>query len=202
VGADRTAGLTPTGDFDALLTRIRACRICADQLPLGPRPVLQAAPSASLLIVGQAPGRRVHDTGVPFNDPSGDRLRDWLGLDRASFYDASTVALVPMGFCYPGRTGAGDAPPRPECAPAWRSELLSRLGHVRLTVAAGRYAHAYHLPQRGSVTEVVRSWRHSGDVVPIPHPSPRNTGWLRRNPWFEAEVVPYLRDRVRRVLDG
>lgn len=196
MGADRAADVT----LDDLLAQVRACRICAEQLPLGPRPVLQAAPTARLLIVGQAPGRRVHDTGVPFNDPSGDRLRAWLALDRTTFYDASRVALVPMGFCYPGTTGAGDAPPRPECAPTWRRAVLAHLGEVRLTVAAGRYAHAYHLPLRGSVTEVVRSWRECGDVVPIPHPSPRNTGWLRRNPWFEAEVVPHLQDRVRQAL--
>ncbi len=162
--------------------------------------MLQAATSARLLIAGQAPGRRVHATGVPFNDPSGDRLREWLALDRATFYDPSLVALIPMGLCYPGTTAAGDAPPRPECAPAWRGELLMHLRHVRLTVAAGRYAHAYHLQRRGSVTEVVRAWRQTGDVIPIPHPSPRNTGWLRRNPWFEAEVVPDLRARVRALL--
>ena len=202
MGVDRAADLVPAPAFDELLTRVRACRICAGQLPLGPRPVLQAAPTARLLIVGQAPGRRVHETGVPFNDPSGDRLRSWLALDRSTFYDASRIALVPMGFCYPGTSGAGDAPPRPECAPAWRAALLSHLGQLRLTVAAGSYAHAYHLPRRGSVTEVVRSWRDGGNVVPIPHPSPRNIGWLRRNPWFEAEVVPYLQDRVRQALSG
>ena len=182
------------------MTRIRACRLCEQSLPLGPRPVLQADPEARLLIVGQAPGRRVHETGVPFDDPSGDRLRAWLGIDRTTFYDPLRVALVPMGFCYPGRGAAGDAPPRPECAPTWRPEVLPRLSRIRLTVAAGRYAQAYHLGARGSVAETVRGWRSTGDVVAIPHPSPRNTGWLRRNPWFEAELLPWLRTRVREAL--
>lgn len=200
MGDGRPGRLIADADFPALLQRIRQCTLCADVLPLGPRPVLQASPSARLLIVGQAPGRRVHDTGVPFNDRSGDRLREWLGIDRATFYDERLVALVPMGFCYPGTTAAGDAPPRPECAPAWREQLLSRLQQVRLTVAAGRFAHAYHLQARGSVAQTVRRWRATGDVIPVPHPSPRNQGWLQRNPWFAEELLPELRLRVRQAL--
>jgi uracil-DNA glycosylase len=200
VGDGRPDGLNADPGFDALMRRIRQCTICADVLPLGPRPVLQASPTARLLIVGQAPGRRVHATGLPFNDPSGDRLRTWLGIDRATFYDERLVALVPMGFCYPGTTAAGDAPPRPECAPAWRGLLLPRLSQLRLTVAAGRFAHAYHLHARGPVAQTVRRWRDTGDVIPIPHPSPRNQGWLQRNPWFADELLPELRDRVQEAL--
>lgn len=200
MGDGRPDPLIADVGFAELLHRIRQCTLCAEVLPLGPRPVLQASPSARLLIVGQAPGRRVHDTGLPFNDRSGDRLREWLGIDRATFYDARLVALVPMGFCYPGTTAAGDAPPRPECAPAWREQLLPRLQQVRLTVAAGRFAHAYHLRSRASVAQTVRRWRETGDVIPVPHPSPRNQGWLQRNPWFAEELLPELRVRVRQAL--
>ncbi len=146
-------------EFEALMRRIRACTLCAEHLPLGPRPVIQADPRARLLVVGQAPGRRAHDTGLPFNDASGDRLRDWSGVDRSTFYDRRLVALVPMGFCYPGTTSAGDAPPRTECAPAWRGALLPWLAGVRLTVLAGSYAHAYYLGARGTVAETVAAWR-------------------------------------------
>ncbi len=200
MGTDRASGLSGAADFEGLLRSVRACRLCEPHLPLGPRPVVQADPRARLLIVGQAPGRRVHATGIPFNDPSGDRLRDWLGLDRSVFYDPARVALVPMGFCYPGRRGGGDAPPRPECAPAWRPLLMPWLDQLRLTVAAGRYAHAYHFGPKGRVTDNVARWREFGDVVPVPHPSPRNTAWLQRNPWFELELLPALRARVAQAL--
>lgn len=185
-----------------LLADVRACTLCAEHLPLGPRPVLQAHPAARILIAGQAPGRKVHQTGIPFDDPSGDRLRDWLGLSREAFYDAGQVAILPMGFCFPGTTKGGDLPPRPECAPAWRAALLSQLTNVRLTLVIGRYAQAYHLPEAGSsVTEAVRNWRkHWPDVLPLPHPSPRNNRWLKRNPWFADEVVPRLRTRVAEIL--
>lgn len=164
--------------------------------------MVQADPQARVLIVGQAPGLRVHETGVPFNDPSGDRLRSWLGVAPESFYDATTFALVPMGFCYPGKVGGGDAPPRPECAPAWRPQLLPALANIRLTLALGRYAQRYHLgpTARPTVTATVAAWRGYGDIIPLPHPSPRNIGWLRRNPWFEAQLLPELRDRVAGVL--
>ena len=187
-----------------LLTEVRACTRCAQHLPLGPRPVLQLHASARLLVAGQAPGRKVHETGLPFNDASGDRLRDWLGISRATFYDARQVAIVPMGFCFPGTGKSGDLPPRPECAPAWRAPLLSHLQQLRLTLVIGRYALAYHLPDAGaSLTEGVQSWRkHWPRVVPLPHPSGRNNLWLKRNPWFEQELLPLLRTRVAQVLAG
>ena len=187
-----------------LLTEVRACTRCAAHLPLGPRPVLQLHASARLLVAGQAPGRKVHETGLPFNDASGDRLRDWLGVSRETFYDARQVAIVPMGFCFPGTGKSGDLPPRPECAPAWRAPLLSHLRHLRLTLVIGRYALAYHLPDGGaSLTEAVQGWRkHWPQVVPLPHPSGRNNLWLKRNPWFEQELLPQLRTRVAQVLAG
>lgn len=186
----------------ALLADVRACALCADHLPLGPRPVLQADARARILIAGQAPGRKVHASGIPFADASGDRLRAWLGLSREVFYDAGRVAILPMGFCYPGTGRSGDLPPRPECAPKWRAELLARLRDVELTLVIGQYALAYHLPGAApSLTEAVQAWRARWPVVvPLPHPSPRNNLWLKRNPWFEAELVPALRDRVAELL--
>lgn len=185
-----------------LLSEVRACTLCAGHLPLGPRPVLQAHAAARILIAGQAPGKKVHQTGIPFDDPSGDRLRDWLGLSRESFYDAMQVAILPMGFCFPGSGKSGDLPPRPECAPAWRAALLEQLTNVRLTLVIGRYAQAYHLPEAGSsVTDAVIDWRKNWpEMLPLPHPSPRNNRWLKRNPWFEAEVLPGLRRRVAEIL--
>jgi uracil-DNA glycosylase len=186
----------------SLLTQVRACTLCAAHLPLGPRPVLQMHASARLLIVGQAPGRKVHASGVPFDDASGERLRDWLGITRDQFYDARQVALVPMGFCYPGTGKSGDLPPRAECAPAWRAPLLSHLKKLRLTVVIGQYAMAHHLPnERGSLTETVQAWQSLGPtVMPLPHPSPRNNLWLKRNPWFELDLLPVLRARVANVF--
>lgn len=186
-----------------LLDDVRACRLCEAHLPLGPRPVLQAHPGARLLIAAQAPGRRVHDTGLPFNDPSGDRLRDWMGITRDVFYNPQLIALVPMGFCYPGTGQAGDLPPRPECADTWRQPLLALLKNVRFTLVIGQYAQAWHLGGCGSLTDRVRAWRdYWPDLMPLPHPSPRNNLWLRRNPWFEEDVVPALRRRVGEVLGG
>ena len=190
----------------ALLRRVRACTLCAPRLPLGPRPVLQAGAGARILIAGQAPGRKVHASGVPFDDASGERLRAWLGLERAVFYDAARVAILPMGFCYPGRGASGDAPPRPECAPAWRAPLLAHLPRLALTVVLGQYALAWHLPDaRHGVTAAVRDWRRQlagpgPHTVALPHPSPRNNGWLQHNPWFEAEVLPQVRARVDAAL--
>ncbi len=185
-----------------LLADVRACTICAGALPHGPRPVLQMSRSSRVLIVGQAPGRRVHESGVPFDDPSGERLRDWMGVTREQFYDDRSVAILPMGFCYPGTGKSGDLPPRPECAPAWREPLLAQLKNVELTIVLGQYALAYHLPRAGkSVTEVVLAWqKHWPRVVPLPHPSPRNQAWFKRNPWFESELIPKLRRRVRKLL--
>ena len=185
-----------------LLSEVRACRICETHLPLGPRPVVQLDQHARILIVGQAPGRKVHDSGVPFNDPSGNRLRDWLGVTRDVFYDPKQFALVPMGFCFPGSGRSGDLPPRPECAPAWREQLLGHLARVELTLVLGQYAQAYHFGKsKQSLTELVKSWRtYWPHMVPLPHPSPRNNLWLRRNPWFEVEVLPSLRKRVAELL--
>jgi uracil-DNA glycosylase len=188
--------------FEELVRRVRACTICADVLPYGPRPVIQLSEAARILVVSQAPGRRVHETGIPFNDPSGDRLRQWMGIDRDTFYDDQKLAILPMGFCYPGTGKSGDLPPRPECAPAWRQPLLNRLKHVGLTLVIGQYAHAWHLPDRSkSLTDNVRNWEHYWpDILPMPHPSPRNNMWMRRNPWFEDEVIPRLRLRVADLL--
>ena len=188
----------------ALLKQVRACTLCAPHLPLGPRPVLQAHASARILIASQAPGRKVHLSGIPFDDASGERLRDWLGLSRETFYDPRQVAILPMGFCFPGMGRSGDLPPRPECAPAWRDALLARLPAIEFTLAIGRYAQVWHLPAGGKpLTEVVRDWRaHWPHAVALPHPSPRNNVWLARNPWFERQLVPRLQARVRQVLDA
>ena len=186
----------------SLLGEVRRCTICSEHLPLGSRPILQVHPRARILIAGQAPGRKGHESGVPFADASGDRLREWLGLAPEVFYDPQCVAILPMGFCFPGTGRAGDLPPRPECAPAWREKLVRHLSHLKLTLVIGQYAQAYHLPDAGtSVTGVVQSWRHHWPkVVPLPHPSPRNNMWLRRNPWFEEDLLPLLQARVAEVL--
>lgn len=190
--------------FDDLLARIRACRACAAQLPHGARPVLQAHPDAHLLIVSQAPGRRVHASGIPFDDRSGDRLCGWLGLDRETFHDARRVAIVGMGFCYPGKGASGDLPPRPECAPLWHPQLLPRLRNIRLTLAIGGYAIRGLLGRHAaaSLAETLHAWpRHLRDgILPLPHPSPRNIGWFKANPWFEGDVLPALRQQVRQAL--
>lgn len=185
-----------------LLAEIRACRVCEASLPLGANPVLRASATARLLIVGQAPGTRVHGTGIPWNDPSGDRLRAWLDLDGETFYDESRIAIVPMGFCYPGKGKSGDLPPRPECAPLWHERLLAQMPALELVLLVGGYAQAHYLgASRETLTERVQRWRDFGPrYIPTPHPSPRNTLWLRRNPWFEKDVVPELRRRVRALL--
>lgn len=195
-----------SADLDALLQRIRACRLCESQLPLGPRPVLRARSSARLLIVGQAPGTKVHESGVPWNDASGIRLRHWLGVERELFYDESRIAIVPMGFCYPGRGESGDLPPRPECSATWHPQLVPMLSGIRLKLLIGHYAQAYFLRERRgrTLTDTVRAFRDFlPDAIPLPHPSPRNQLWLRNNPWFEEELVPVLRTEVRALLrDG
>jgi uracil-DNA glycosylase len=185
-----------------LLKEVRTCRVCAEHLPLGPRPVLQVGSTASILIAGQAPGRGVHESGIPFDDASGDRRRAWLGIDRTVFYDASRIAILPMGFCYPGTGPNGDNPPRPECAPAWRQRILACLPNIELTAVLGQYAQAWHLgPAAGTVTAVVRAWRTCWPgMLPLPHPSPRNKLWTARNPWFEEEILPVLQGRVREML--
>jgi uracil-DNA glycosylase len=187
-----------------LLRNIRACTHCADALPCGPRPVLQAHRSARLRIVGQAPGRKVHETGIPWNDRSGERLRDWLRLDPDTFYDESRVAIMPMGFCYPGvDANGGDRPPRQECAPLWHSRVLALLPRIELTLLVGGYAQQHYLGDRcaPSMTETVQAWReHVPRFIPLPHPSWRNTGWLKRNPWFETDLLPELRGRVHVLM--
>ena len=184
----------------AVAAAARACRLCAESLPLGPRPVLRAGPDARLLIVGQAPGTRAHETGLPWNDASGDRLRDWMGIGRDAFYDDTRVALVPMGLCYPGRLPrGGDRPPRPECAPTWHARLRAGLPRIELTVLAGAYAQRHYLGSRGgaSVAATVAAWRRFlPDRLPLPHPSWRTRGWVARNPWFETDLLPELRARV------
>ena len=184
----------------ALLCEVRACRLCEEHLPLGPRPVLRADVRARVLIVGQAPGTRVHATGIPWNDPSGDRLRDWLEVDREAFYDERRFAIIPAGLCYPGRGRSGDLPPRPECAPRWHPALRALLPRIELTLLVGQYAQAFYLgPRRqATLTATVHAWReYLPEFLPLPHPSPRNTRWLQVNPWFALEVLPGLRERVQ-----
>jgi uracil-DNA glycosylase len=187
-----------------LLGEIRACELCAGALPLGPRPVLRAAPSARIMVIGQAPGTKVHETGIPWNDASGDRLRAWMRIDSEDFYDDGKLAIIPMGFCYPGRLPrGGDCPPRPECAPAWHEPLLALLPNIELIILAGSYAQRRYLAKRGkkNLTENVRAWREFAPrYIPLPHPSWRTTGWQKRNPWFDTEVLPYLRKRVVELL--
>ena len=192
------------GRFDALLKEVRGCSFCAAHLPLGPRPVVRMRRSARLLVIGQAPGTKVHETGIPWNDRSGDVLRGWLGMDREQFYDESRIAIMPMGFCYPGvDKNGGDRPPRPECAPLWHPPLTALMPQIELVLLVGSHAQAWYLgKQRGrSMTGTVAAWRdHQQRFIPTPHPSWRNTGWLNRNPWFEAELVPELRRRVAGLL--
>ncbi len=183
-----------------LAEQVRGCRACAGALPMEPRPVFQVSPTARLLIASQAPGTRVQESGIPFSDASGDRLRDWMGVDAATFYDARDMAILPMGFCYPGKAKGGDAPPRRECAELWRGDLLAGMPGIRLTLLVGTYAQIDVLGP-GRMTERVR---HFSDYLPLyfplPHPSWRSTIWARRNPWFEAEVLPALRQAVRQAL--
>lgn len=196
-------------DLDGVAARIRACRVCRDTpkgavLPHDPNPVLQVSPKARLCIAGQAPGTRVHASGIPFTDPSGDRLRDWLGVDKDTFYDPEKVAIVPMGFCFPGLDAkGGDKPPRKECTPLWRRAVFERLPRLDLVLLVGGYAQKWHLGERAQarLTDTVARWRDYGpQFLPLPHPSWRNNAWIKANPWFEAEVLPHLRGRVRTLL--
>ena len=187
---------------ELLLENIRACRICQDFLPLPPKPVLDFTSRAKILIAGQAPGKKVHDTGIPWNDPSGDRLRLWMGIDRATFYDTRCMAIVPMGFCYPGRGKSGDLPPRLECSQAWMNKILGVLPNLQLKIVIGQYSQAYYL-QTKNVTETTKQWQqYFPEIIPLPHPSPRNNIWLKKNPWFEAELVPVLRQQVAEILNN
>lgn len=195
--------MTANPKLAKLLREVRACTVCAAHLPLPPRPILHISATARLLIVGQAPGIRVHNTGIPWNDPSGDRLRSWLQLSRDEFYDESKIAIVPTGFCYPGKGKSGDLPPRPECAPLWHPRLRAAMPKIELTLLIGMYAQAYYLADKraDSMTETVRAWREYLPVfIPLPHPSPRNIRWFKSNPWFDEEVVPAMRKRVKALL--
>jgi uracil-DNA glycosylase len=190
--------------LDLLLAEIRACRVCADVLPFEPRPVVQASVRTRILISSQAPGRLVHEKGRPFDDPSGDRLRGWMGVDRETFYGDPRIGVAGMSFCFPGTDPNGaDYPPLPRCAPLWRNRLLAELPNVELSLLVGSYALAWTLGKRAkrSMTETVRAWRDfPPGVLPLPHPSWRNTAWLRRNPWFDEELAPYVRQRVAEIL--
>lgn len=185
-----------------LLQEVRACRACDDVLPLGANPIVRAKRSARIMVIGQAPGTKVHATGVPWNDPSGDRLRDWMNLSREEFYDESRIAIMPMGFCYPGRGKSGDLPPRKECADLWHERILAALPNIELTLLVGSYAQSHYMEGRyPSLAERVKDWRRfAPGELPLVHPSPRNRRWLKNNEWFEEEVVPYLRRRVARLL--
>lgn len=195
--------------LDTLVADIRACRLCVEApkgkpLPHEPRPVLQVSAKASICIIGQAPGTRVHDSGRPFTDRSGDRLREWLGVTSEEFYDAHKFNIVPMGFCFPGQDAkGGDLPPRKECAPTWHESLFAQLPSIRLTLLIGQYAQRRYLGDKAeaSLTETVAAWRNYGPAaIPLPHPSWRNTGWLKKNPWFERDVLPTLRSRVQELI--
>ncbi|WP_146344159.1 uracil-DNA glycosylase family protein [Falsiphaeobacter marinintestinus] len=192
---------------DALTAQIRACRICADRFAATatghqPRPVVWFRPGARILIAGQAPGARVHASGRPFTDPSGDRLRDWLGMDETTFYDRDKVAVIPMAFCFPGYDARkADLPPPPICAETWHQQVMAALGDVQLTVLVGSHAHRWHMGTKAPVTQTVANWRdHAPQVFPLPHPSWRNTAWLKKNPWFAADLLPVLRNRVQEIL--
>ncbi len=189
----------------SLLDEISACTVCSARLPLGPRPVVRASdPRAKILIIGQAPGTKVHASGVPWDDASGKRLRDWLGVTPDEFYDERLFAIMPMGFCYPGRGKGGDNPPRPECAPLWHERVLASLPNIQLTLLIGAYAQARYLgaQRKASLTETVQAWESyvPSGYLPLVHPSPRNQMWLRRHPWFENDVTPWLRSHIRHIL--
>src|SRR5258706_51666 len=191
--------------FERLLSEVRACMLCAAHLPNPPKPVLRASPSASLMIVGQAPGRRVHESGIPWNDPSGDLLREWLRLDRDAFYDERRIAIIPVGLCYPGTGESGDLPPRPECAPQWHPRLRAQLPGIRLTLLVGSYAQTYSLgaKRKKTLADTVRArGEYPPEFFPLPHPSPRNRLWMKNNAWFERDAVPQLRRRVKACLRG
>jgi uracil-DNA glycosylase len=190
-------------ELELLLQRIRSCRLCADQLPKSPKPILRAHRDAKILIVGQAPGIRVHETGIPWNDPSGDRLRQWLAIDRDIFYDETKIAIIPMGYCYPGTGPSGDYPPMKACAQHWLPSLLDNLPHIQLTFLIGQYAQTHYLGERRkrNLTQTVQAFEeYLPRYLPLPHPSPRNNRWLFRNPWFEKKVVPIARAYCHQVL--
>ncbi len=187
---------------EELLAEIRSCKRCEEVLPLGPKPVLQFSSQSSILIVGQAPGTRVHETGVPWNDPSGNNLRKWMNVDSDVFYNTEVCGIVPMGFCYPGKGKSGDLPPRPECAQAWHEKVMQHMPNLKLTLLIGQYAQNHYLPDRlSTLTDTVKNWKaYAPDYFPLPHPSPRNNIWMKKNSWFAEEVLPALQSRVAEVL--
>ena len=188
-----------------LLKKIRKCEVCISHLPLGPRPVLAASSKSKIVIIGQAPGTKVHQTGIPWDDPSGKQLRKWFGITDETFYNEKKIAIVPMGFCYPGKGKSGDLPPRPECAPLWHQQLLDKMPNVKLIILIGMYAQKYYLKNEAkkTLTETVKNYQ---DYLPnyfvLPHPSPRNRFWLTKNPWFEKDVLPVLKKRVKDILSS
>ncbi|PZX50613.1 uracil-DNA glycosylase family protein [Algoriphagus chordae] len=190
-------------NFYNLIREAKSCRLCESHLPLGPNPVFSIHPQSKILLIGQAPGTKVHKTGIPWNDPSGDELRRWLDVDKAQFYDPKLFGIMPMGFCYPGRGKGGDLPPRPECAPTWHQEMRDHMPEVKLTILIGQYALKYYLgkDKKKTLTETVKNYEtYLPEFLPLVHPSPRNLMWRRRNPWFEEEVVPSLRERVHDLI--
>lgn len=185
-----------------LLCEIRDCRLCEDHLPLGPKPIIQASKDSRIILISQAPGRIVHETGIAWNDQSGKKLREWLGVDDKTFYDTDNFAVLPMGFCYPGKARTGDLPPRKECAPMWHEKVWDELKNVELKILIGSYATTYYLPGNTNLTEKVRNYKnYMPEYIPLPHPSPVNRFWRSKNPWFEEEVVPELQIKIRRILD-
>jgi uracil-DNA glycosylase len=187
-----------------LLKNIQSCTYCSKFLELGPRPIITADLKSKILIIGQAPGRRVHESGIPWDDKSGDNIRSWMGIDKTIFYDPCKIALVPMGFCYPGKGKSGDLPPRPECAPLWHNPLLNQMKDVQLTLLVGQYAQKYYLREKNkkTLTETVRSYNNFLPLYfPLPHPSPRNFIWMRKNPWFEKEIIPELRSLIINIIN-
>lgn len=192
----------PDAELELAMREAAACTLCAGKLPLGPRPVFRVSPTARLLMIGQAPGTKVHETGIPWNDASGDRLRGWLGIDRDLFYDVSKIAIVPTGLCYPGRLPqGGDAPPRPECAPLWHPRLIPPMRQLRLTLLIGSYAIRTRLKAKGAIAPIIAEGPRDG-LWPLPHPSWRTKAWAVRNPWFERDILPALRAEVGKLLSA
>ena len=192
-----------TRQFKHLVNKVQKCTLCVDSLPMGARPVLQVSRQAKILIAGQAPGIRVHHSGIPFDDPSGNRLREWMGISDETFYNPNEIAILPMGFCYPGTGKSGDLPPRPECAKKWRQQLLDSMPQIELILVIGMYAQKWHMPElkKQTLTETVKNWKNYWpDRLPLPHPSPRNNIWLKKNAWFEKEVIPELQTFIQKLL--